>query len=381
MDTSRFREATGFVPRGPRAGALAEFVAAARPGAARVRAGRVPCWRRSAAHRRGRGRPWLTRRSSTSAAGDDPDGRTADRSRPSSRRPTGRRPAIGIRRDRGRCAEDRRPALRRPARARAGRAAGTADAGAGFTDHRVGRVAGQAVEALRTAPVERLRELAEDPLRAAWNSARGSASTGSSPGRRRGLHPLPVDRRLRGRRVRLRPRVDRAIFLPLLRPLVRSWFRVEVRGAENLPDRRLGAAGLQPRGHHAARRDGAAHGRLRRDRPARPHARRGPDLQDPVLPRPRPQDGHHAGLPGGRRTAARLRRAGLGLPGGLQGPRQAVRGPLQAAALRPWRLRLGRRPRPGADHPGLHRRLRGDLPADRAGARARPGARGARTSR
>ena len=70
------------------------------------------------------------------------------------------------------------------------------------------------------------------------------------------------------------------------------------------------------------------------------------------------------------------RRAGRRLPRGLQGHRQAVQRALQAAAVRPRRLRLGGAAHRDADHPVLDRRGRGDLPDDRqrqdAGAAARP---------
>ncbi len=105
------------------------------------------------------------------------------------------------------------------------------------------------------------------------------------------------------------------------------------------------------------------------------HAGRRPDVPAAGARRAGPQAGRHAGLQPGRRAAAVRRRAGRGLAGGLQGHRQAVPGPLQAAALRPRRLRLGRAAHRRADHPVLDRRGRGDLPEDRrpqaAGAAAR----------
>ena len=219
---------------------------------------------------------------------------------------------------------------------------------------------------------------AQDGVPARRDPRRRLAGVGRGRGR---LHPVPDEWPVRHRRVRVRSRVhhqgvpaDPAPARPELVP---------GRGAGHREpaDHRFGAAGLQPRRHHAVGRHGAAVGRLRRDRAARPDARRRPDLQDPVLPRLRAPDRHHPGLSGGRRAAARLRPAGGRLPGGVQGARQAVRRPLQAAALRPRRLRLGRRPGPGPADPGLDRRLGGDLPADRERADPGPGDGRARTSR
>ncbi len=73
--------------------------------------------------------------------------------------------------------------------------------------------------------------------------------------------------------------------------------------------------------------------------------------------------------PGQGPTAVRPRAAGRGradrrLPGGLQGAGQALQGPLQAAAVRARRLRLGRAADQGAHRALLDRRVRGDLPDD-----------------
>ncbi len=56
------------------------------------------------------------------------------------------------------------------------------------------------------------------------------------------------------------------------------------------------------------------------------------------------------------------RRAGRGLAGGLQGHRQAVQRALQAAAVRPRRIRVGGAAYRRADHPDLDRRVGGDPP-------------------
>ncbi len=138
-----------------------------------------------------------------------------------------------------------------------------------------------------------------------------------------------------------------AIFLPLLRVLFNSWFRVEVSGIENLPE--SGAAlvvanhagvlpfdGLMtavavhdnhpcaPRSATAGRRHGLRHAD---GRPGRAQGR------------------PHHGVHRRRAPTACRRRADRRLPRGLQGPRQALQGSLQAAAVRSRRLR--RRPRCG----------------------------------
>ena len=114
--------------------------------------------------------------------------------------------------------------------------------------------------------------------------------------------------------------------------------------------------------------------------PAHRHLRMlGADLvfQTPVRRRAGPQDRHDAGLQRRRRAAAAAGRAGRRLAGGLQGHRQAVPRALQAAAVRPRRLRVGGAAQPGADHAVLDRRRRGDLPDARQHQDAGPAARAA----
>ena len=50
--------------------------------------------------------------------------------------------------------------------------------------------------------------------------------------------------------------VTERFLLATVRPLAQKWFRVEVRGAENIPDRRRRPGGLQPLRHRPARRPG-----------------------------------------------------------------------------------------------------------------------------
>ena len=98
------------------------------------------------------------------------------------------------------------------------------------------RLAGQGLGVLRSLPVRRVRDLATDPLRAAmtvaenlgvdWQSGLDDAVAFA---RARMTGDYAVDE------FGFDADFTRQIFLPLLRPLVQSWFRVEVRGAENLP--------------------------------------------------------------------------------------------------------------------------------------------------
>ena len=100
--------------------------------------------------------------------------------------------------------------------------------------------------------------------------------------------------------------VTQRFLMTALRPIAEKWFRIEVRGAENIPTgRRPGR--LQPLRH-------GPHGRPDDDgldpRPHRPvpaTARRGPDLPDAAGQHDGPQGRRHAGLQRGRRADARRR--------------------------------------------------------------------------
>ena len=165
--------------------------------------------------------------------------------------------------------------------------------------------------------------------------------------------------------------------------LYQQYFRVEVHGVENLPADGLGAGRRQPLRHRAAGRADAIDRRPRRDpaAPAPAAARRRPGLPRAGAVRAGPQ-GRRRRWPATRTpsgccaTASRRR-----VPRGFQGHRQAVPRPVQAAALRPRRLRLGRAAHRHPDRAGGHRRRRGDLPDDRQHQAAGPGDRPARTSR
>jgi len=100
------------------------------------------------------------------------------------------------------------------------------------------RTAASGLETLRSFPVERISEIASDPLRAAMSLAetlgvdwQPTLDEAVAFARSRLTGDYAVDE------FGFDPEFTTKIFLPLLRPLVQSWFRVEVRGAENLPVR------------------------------------------------------------------------------------------------------------------------------------------------
>ena len=109
--------------------------------------------------------------------------------------------------------------------------------------------------------------------------------------------------------------------------------------------------------------------------PAPAAARRRPGLPAAGRRRAGPQGGTTLACNEDAERLLQRRRAGRRLARGLQGHRQAVRRALQAAAVRPRRLRLGGAAHRRADHPVLDRRRRGDLPADRQRPAAGPAAR------
>ena len=94
----------------------------------------------------------------------------------------------------------------------------------------------RAVERLRAAPNNELRDLADDPVATVAGLARslgvdwpGSPEEVTDFARSRMSGDYAIDE------FGFDPEFTTKIFLPLLRPLVQSWFRVEVRGTENLP--------------------------------------------------------------------------------------------------------------------------------------------------
>ena len=167
------------------------------------------------------------------------------------------------------------------------------------------------------------------------------------------------------------------VALPLLRPLYEKYFRVEVRGMENVPSE--GGALIVANHSGTVPVDAVMTQLALHDHhpgaPAPAAARRRPGLHDADRRAAGAQGRHDAGLQRRRRAAAELRRAGRGLAGGLQGHRQAVQRALQAAALRPRRVRVGGAAHRRADHPVLDRRRRGDLPDGRQHPDAGPAAR------
>jgi 1-acyl-sn-glycerol-3-phosphate acyltransferase len=98
------------------------------------------------------------------------------------------------------------------------------------------RLTGRRLATLGSLPIRALRELSSDPLRTAMTAAQSLGVT----------WPISLDEAIAFARARLSgsypidefgfdPEFTEQIFLPLLRPMVQSWFRLEVRGAENVP--------------------------------------------------------------------------------------------------------------------------------------------------
>jgi 1-acyl-sn-glycerol-3-phosphate acyltransferase len=94
-----------------------------------------------------------------------------------------------------------------------------------------------ALQALRSSPVEQLRQFAMDPLRGVLGLAEMLGVNWQES----------LEEIVEFARSRLRgdysidefgfdPEFTTKVFLPLLRPLVQNWFRVEVRGLENIPE-------------------------------------------------------------------------------------------------------------------------------------------------
>ena len=102
-------------------------------------------------------------------------------------------------------------------------------------------------------------------------------------------------------------RSSRRFLMEMVRPLATKWFRVEVRGVENIPHRRRRAGRRQPLRHGPGRRhhDDVRRARDHRSQPA--PARRRPGLQAAVHRRGGPQGRRHPGLQRGRHPDARPR--------------------------------------------------------------------------
>ncbi len=132
------------------------------------------------------------------------------------------------------------------------------------------------------------------------------------------------------------------VLMSLLRPLYEKYFRVEVKGIENIPSE--GGALIVANHSGTLPLDGlmmqvAVHD----NHPAGRHLRLlAADLvfMLPVVNELARKAGHTLACAEDAERLLAARRAGRGDAGGLQGHRQAVRRPLQAAALRPRRLRL-----------------------------------------
>ena len=138
-----------------------------------------------------------------------------------------------------------------------------------------------------------------------------------------------------------------------LRPIAQKWFRIEVRGADNIP----AEGGALVVSNHSGTRPGRRpddDGDHPRRTPAATCARWAPTWSSGC--RSSAASPARAAPPSpATRTPSGCwrRRAGRRLAGGLQGHRQAVRRALQAPAVRPGRLRLGRDAHRRTHHPAV----------------------------
>ena len=177
------------------------------------------------------------------------------------------------------------------------------------------------------------------------------------------------------------PEITERFLLEMVRPLATKWFRVEVRGVENIPTE--GGALVVANHSGTVPVDGlitmfAVHETTGRNlRPL------GADLvfRLPFVGELARKAGATLACNEDADPDAQQGRARRGLAGGVQGHRQALLRALQAAALRPRRLRLGGDQDRGADRAVLDRRRGGDLPAGRQHPGRWPGCSACPTSR
>ena len=318
----------GFRPRYTTAEAFADFVAA--PGAAGLLSPDVVGPSRTASGRAS----W-------------PSGRTASRclTPGSSRSAANARAAHGRPRRADAVAAGRVPRLRRAGPA----AAGTSAARPSATP---------AVAPTRADALDARRRAGERPPRTTAEPIRPGPAADERAGRpRRPRAAADWERKVAGGLAFLRRRltgdyeVDEfgydeeltdQVLMSLLRPLYEKYFRVEVKGIENIPAE--GGALIVANHSGTLPLDGlmiqvAVHDH-HPAQPASAAARRRPGVHAAGRQRTGPQGRSHPGLRRGRRAAAGARRARRCDAGGLQGHRQAVLRALQAPALRPGRLRL-----------------------------------------
>ena len=171
------------------------------------------------------------------------------------------------------------------------------------------------------------------------------------------------------------PEVAERLLLAALRPLAQKWFRIEMRGVENLPAE--GGALVVSNHSGTLPVDGLMTMVTIHDQTGRFLRPLGADLvfRMPLVSSLARKGGATLACNEDAERMLRRRRAGRRLARGLQGHRQAVPRALQAAALRSRRLRVGGAAHRRTDRAAVGGRRRGDLPADRqrpvAGAAAR----------
>ena len=218
-----------------------------------------------------------------------------------------------------------------------------------------------------------------------WRRGRRRGSQRAEPAHRRGrrVRPQADVGRLHGRRIRLRQAPQRSNLSSFAARAVSQLVPGRGQRDREPAGHRCGPHRRQPRGRAP---DGRADGLGRRARQPSAPAGSAPAGRRHGLRHARDgaggaQGGPHDGVHGRCPPAAGRRRAHRGVPRGLQGSGQELPRPLQAAALRPRRVRLRRIARARTDRAVLDRRVGGDLSDARRREAAGPAARACRTSR
>ena len=237
----------------------------------------------------------------------------------------------------------------------------------------------------------------DEPARRRRRRVEASSSRGPRPSERVGPRTRRWPRRLAFLRRRITgdyevddfgydPELTDKVLLAALRPLYKHWFRVEVRGLENVPDdgRRADRRPTTPARSPLDCADDPARAARRAPGPPRTCGCSAPTWcsRTPVDRRVRPQDRRDPGLQRGRRAAA-ARAASSSASGRRASRASASRSPSAtscsgsaAAASSSAALRTG-----VPIIPVLDRRRRGDLPDASATSSRSPGCSGCRTSR
>ena len=263
--------------------------------------------------------------------------------------------------------------------------------GAGTRRRPAGRAGAAGSSADAAGPRHRrLQRSADRPPPSASRRPTGSPAVAdrnrleARPGRLAGLRPAPDDRRLRGRRLRLRPGLHRQRHPAAVAAAVREVVPGRDHRHGEHPGHRRRAAGGQPLRHHRRRRadDGRRRPRAPPDEPPAADARRRPGLPDarssvrsaarPATPWPATP------TPSGCCPPANWSSV---FPEGFKGVGKPYSQRYKLQRFGRGGFVTGGAAHRHADHPGVDRRRRGDLSADRQHQAAGQGARASRTSR